>query len=48
MREVPEKPEQQQSYFLGAVEKADESSAQWPVVLVGSTPIEFKVDMGLM
>lgn len=41
-------PEQQQSYFLGAVSKAaDGSSEQWAVkLLVGSTPVEFKIDTG--
>ncbi|KAK0156229.1 hypothetical protein N1851_000482 [Merluccius polli] len=40
--------EQQRSYFLGAVSKAaDGSSEQWAVkLLVGSTPVEFKIDTG--
>lgn len=45
---VSEVTEQQQSYFLGAVSKAaDGSSEQWAVkLLVGSTPVEFKIDTG--
>ncbi len=47
MTEVTEQPEQQQPYFLGAVSKADGSSEQWAVkLMVGSTPVEFKVDTG--
>ena len=45
---VSEVTEQQQSYFLGAVSKAaDGSSEQWAVnLLIGSTPVEFKIDTG--
>ncbi|KAK0134017.1 hypothetical protein N1851_030423 [Merluccius polli] len=45
---VSEVTEQQQLYFLGAVSKAaDGSSEQWTVnLLVGSTPVEFKIDTG--
>lgn len=45
--EVTERTEQQLPYFLGAVFKADGSSEQWSVqLLVGSTPVEFKIDTG--
>uniref|UniRef100_A0A3B1ITQ0 Gypsy retrotransposon integrase-like protein 1 n=1 Tax=Astyanax mexicanus TaxID=7994 RepID=A0A3B1ITQ0_ASTMX len=43
--EVTEQAEQ--SYFLGAVSKAEGSSEQWTVkLLVGSTPVDFKIDTG--
>lgn len=47
-RAVSEVTEQQQSYFLGAVNKAaDGSSEKWAVkLLVGSTLVEFKIDTG--
>ena len=50
MREVLAKPmEQQQSYFLGAVNKTGEALEQWAIeLLVGSTPVDFKIDTGLM
>ena len=46
MSEVTEQTEQQ-SHFLGAVSKADGSPEQWAVeLLVGSTPVDFKIDTG--
>lgn len=49
MSEVTEQTEQQLPYFLGTVSKADGSSEQWSLqVMVGSTPVEFKIDMGPM
>ncbi|KAK9519969.1 hypothetical protein VZT92_022659 [Zoarces viviparus] len=45
--EVTEQTEQQQPYFLGAVNKSGGSPEQWAVdLLVGSTPVDFKIDTG--
>ncbi|KAL6491496.1 hypothetical protein MHYP_G00018410 [Metynnis hypsauchen] len=45
VREVTEQLEQ--SYFLGAVSRADGSPEKWTIkLLVGSTPVEFKIDTG--
>lgn len=45
--EVTEQKEQLHPYFLGAVNKTDGSSAQWAIeLLVGSTPVEFKINTG--
>lgn len=45
--EVTEQMEQRLPYFLEAVSKTDEPREQWSVeLLVGSTPVEFKIDTG--
>lgn len=50
VREVvaePPEPQQSQPYFLGAVSKAEPTTEQWDVeLLVGSTPVNFKIDTG--